>query len=248
MIKKGIKTSLIIIILFFAYLFIANWQIYYRIDKAKLKATDNRHIYIFNENVNNSSLVYGAMGDSITSGVGVSNYEESYTYQVAQKIAGTSIKVTHFNYSYPGAKTSDVIKDLLPNLIIDKPDVITLLIGINDVHGNVSKTKFKKNYEIILFNLKNQTQAKINVTSIPFIGSNSLLWPPYNYYYKTKTISFNKIIKELAGVNNINYIDLTTPTLKYASSDSPYYSKDRFHPSYEGYKYWAKIIYDNLSK
>ncbi len=248
MIKRGVKIFLIIIVLLVAYLFIANWQIYYRLDQAGLKSTDNRHIYIFNENVDNPYLIYGSMGDSLTSGVGVSNYEESYTYQVAQKIATTSIRVTHFNYSYPGAKTSDLIKNLLPSVIVDNPDVITLLIGINDVHGNVSKDKFRENYQTILSGLKNQTKAKINVISIPLIGCRSLLWPPYNYYYKTRTISFNGIIKELASGNDINYIDLTTPTSKYAYSYSPYYSKDKFHPSYEGYKYWANIIYDNLSK
>lgn len=249
MVKKIIKICLAITFLLIAYLFVANWLLYYHLGKSNLKASDIKHTYIFNEDIkNSSSIIYGALGDSLTSGVGVSNYEQSYPYLVAQKIASTSTKVIHLNYSYPGAKTNDLIKNLLPKIIIDKPDIITLLIGTNDVHDYISKDEFKNNYETILIQLKTKTNAKINVISIPFIGTNSLIYPPFNYYYNSRIINFNKVIKELADSNNINYIDLTTPTAQYSSSISTYYSIDNFHPSNLGYMTWAKIIYDNINK
>jgi len=249
MLKEILKICLAVIFPFAAYLLAAHWLIYHRIAAVDLRASDNRHSYIFNEQATTSrGLVYVALGDSLTAGVGASLYEQSYPYLVAQKIAGKATKVTHLNYSYSGARTSDLINDLLAKAIADKPDVVTLLIGTNDVHGNVSQDEFRRNYETLLTRLKTQTTAKINVISVPFIGTDSLLLPPYNYYYDAKIIRFNQIIKELAVSNHINYIDLTTPTLTYASQASGYYAADDFHPSGLGYQYWSQVIYDHLYK
>ncbi len=242
-----IKIFVIAVFLLIAYLFLSYSLIFYRLDSYKLKSSDNKHVYIIN-NESSSSVTYGAIGDSLTSGVGVSSYTNSFPYQVAQKMANTSTKVTHINYSYPGARTSNVIKDLLPKVILDKPEVITLLIGTNDVFGNVSQAVFRNNYEKIITDLKTQTTAKISVVSIPIIGSDSLIWQPHNLYFRAKVLKFNKIIKEIADNNDVAYIDLTTPTTKYSSANSSYYSVDMLHPSTLGYKYWAQIIYDHLDK
>lgn len=249
MLRTFLKVFFSIVAVFFIYLLIVNWSVYYRIGKVGLKASDNRHSYVFNEQITNSKgLVYVALGDSLTAGVGVSEYEQSYPYLVSQKIAGTSTKVTHLNFSYSGARTSNLINDLLSKAIADQPDLITLLIGTNDVLGNVSQDEFRRNYTTILEQLKNQTAAKINIISIPFLGTNSLLLPPYNCYYQNRIISFNKVIKDLALQNGFNYIDLTAPTASYSTRFSDYYAVDNLHPSTLGYQFWSSIIYDNLSQ
>lgn len=242
-----IKIILTVVILLVAYLYLTYSLIFYRIDSYNLKPSNNNHVYTIN-NDNSPSVTYGAIGDSLTAGVGVNNYEKSYPYLVAKKIASTSTKVTHINYSYSGARTSNVIKDLLPKVILDKPDVITLLIGTNDVFGNVSQAGFRENYEKIVTDLKSQTTAKINIISIPILGSDSLIWQPHNLYFRAKVLKFNKTIKEIADKNDITYIDLTTPTTKYSSANSSYYSVDMLHPSALSYKYWSQIIYDHLDK
>ena len=91
-----------------------------------------------------------------------------------------------------------------------------------------------------------ETKAKIYIINIPFIGSNSLILPPYNYYFNFRTIEFNKIIEDLAQKNNISYIDLYSPTIKEFNKSDSYYSADLFHPSAKGYAFWAKIIYDDF--
>ncbi|NTU98900.1 hypothetical protein HGA64_02750 [Candidatus Falkowbacteria bacterium] len=249
MLKILLKTFLATVAVAVVYLFFAHWQIYRRITISHLKPSDNRHIYVFNDSATSSSgIVYAAIGDSLTSGVGVAAYEQSYPYLVAGKMAGSSIKVTHLNFSYPGARTSHVVNDLVGKAIEAKPDVVTLLIGTNDVHGNVSEATFIQNYEALIKRLKTQTSAKINVVSIPFIGPDSLLWPPYRFYYDYKIIRFNKDIKELAAKYKINYIDLTTPTEQYADHTGPYYAADDFHPSETGYEVWSQIIFNHLDK
>lgn len=254
MFKKILQVFLGLVFLFVVYLFFVNWLIYYRLGQAGLKASDNQHTYILNgqtfgQATNSAGLIYVALGDSLSAGVGVNDYKQSFPYLVAQKMAlASDNKITHLNYSYPGARTSDLIADLLPLAIKDQPDVVTLLIGVNDIHGKVSSAKFKNHYDNILKQLKTQTTAKINVISLPLLGSDALLWPPFNYYYERQTLRFNEIIKDLARANNVNYIDLTGPSAEYAAANNSFYATDNFHPSNLGYDYWAQIIYEHLNK
>lgn len=234
-------------IILVAYLFAAHHYIYKRISDAGLKASDIKGEYIISGGANGGkNLTYTALGDSLTAGVGVSSYEESYPYRLAQKISGGNGIILH-DRAYPGARTSDLIKDLLDTAINDRPGVVTLLIGVNDVHGNVSKKIFTKNYSEILRRLKTETGAKIIAVSIPYIGTDSLLLPPYDSYFRYQTTEYNKIIKGLARENNVIYADLYTPTERMFENDA-LYSADLFHPSARGYELWSEIIYADYDK
>lgn len=246
--KKTYLAITILLLLTVAYFFFAHYYFYYKIKVAGLKPVDTRHTYeIKSPNASSSKLVYVALGDSLTSGAGTEKVEDSFPYLLAEKFAVNN-NIILKNFSYPGAKTSHLIKDLLSPAIADKPDIITLLIGTNDIHGNVSADHFKKNYTHILDRLTKETKAKIYVISIPFIGAKTILLPPYNYYYDHKTAKYNNIIKELADTYKIKYIDLATPTAEICEKDGPHYSVDSFHPSAEGYKLWCEIIYADINK
>jgi len=223
-------------------------HIYNKIEDADLKSSDNGQPYfVVNNDTASSSLTYVALGDSLTAGVGVTNYEDSYPYLLAQYFAGNDYQINLQSRSYPGERTADLIKDYLPEAISDNPDVVTLLIGVNDIHGQISRKEFSQNYETILKRLTTETNAKIYVINIPFIGADNLLLPPYDYYFNLKTRQFNKIIKELADKYSVKYIDLYTPTEDLFRDNGSHYSTDFFHPSAEGYKIWADLIYADIS-
>jgi len=247
--NKIIIISLFIIISSAIYLFMTHHYIYERLSDAGLKSPDLRGEYMIGRSENNGTkLIYAALGDSLTAGVGVSNYEDSFPYQFAKKMSGNSNnQIILRNRAYPGARTGHLIKDLLPSAINDRPDVVTLLIGVNDIHGNVSKKVFSENYAEILRRLKTKTKATIIAISIPFIGTDSLLFPPYDLYFKYETIEYNKIIKKLAQESNVKYVDLFTPTERMFEN-SAFYSADLFHPSARGYELWSDIIYAGYDK
>lgn len=236
-----------VIISLAGYLFAAHHFIYKRISGAGLKSPDSKGEYLISSGINTGAkITYTALGDSLTAGVGVSKYEDSYPYRLAQTMSGGSGVILR-DRAYPGARTSDLIKDLLDTAINDQPDIITLLIGVNDVHGNVSKKIFTENYAEILRRLKTETKARIVAISIPYIGTDSLLLPPYNLYFKYRTVEYNKIIKKLAQENNIEYADLYTPTERMFANPA-LYSADSFHPSASGYRLWSEIIYADYNK
>jgi lysophospholipase L1-like esterase len=246
--NKILIIGLAIFILLAVYLLVAHHIIYKRIGGAGLMATNTKGQYFIKSSVDNApTLVYTALGDSLTAGVGVENFEQSYPYLLAKKFAGSGSNINLHPQAYPGARTSDLIRDFLTPAINDKPDIVTVVIGVNDVHGFVSQAQFTKNYQLILNRLKKETKAKIYAVSIPYIGSDSLLIFPYNLYFKHETEQYNKIIKKLAQEDGIQYVDLFTPA-ENMYQDSAFYSSDSFHPSAKGYEFWAGIIYADLNK
>lgn len=246
--KKYLITVVTIFVIIIAYLYLAHTYIYRRIGAAHLQATDDRHAYILgNMDTNSKKIIYASLGDSLTAGVGTNKYEESYPYLLAQSLADTDKTVVHKNFSYPGARTEDLIRDLLKGTIAEQPDMITVLIGTNDVHGLVSTADFQKNYEYIVRELTTKTKAQVYLISIPHIGSHSLILPPYSNYFDSKINEFNGVIQDLTKTYKLRYIDLTTPTKEILKKDGIHYADDLFHPSAAGYASWAKIIYDGIN-
>ena len=239
-------TLAVVFVAIIGYLWFGYANIYNRIRSGGLKTVDTQYIYNFNTG-SAQEIKYAALGDSLTAGIGTDSYEESYPYLLSKDLSKDNSIILK-DFSLLGARTEDVIdKGLLEGVVEDKPDIITLLIGVNDVRENISEKEFKGNYTYIVNELVKNTNAKIYLINIPFIGSNTLYLPPYNIYFKNRTIEFNNIIKEIAKENNLTYIDIATPTEQIFKKDGLYYSVDSLHPSKEGYKILEQIIYDNIN-
>jgi len=246
--KKAIIYFLGLTILITGYLLLANYLIYYRIHQGNLVLPDTKHDYMIGSS-SSTGLVYVALGDSLTSGVGVEKYEDSYPYLVASELSkAKNAQIELKTFSYPGARTTDLIRDLLDPAIASNPDMITLMIGVNDIHGRVGKEEFRDNYEYILGRLTKETRARIYVVSIPNIGTDESMLPPYKYYFEMQTQFYNQIVRSLAEKYGLYFIDLTEATMAESGKNDGYYSRDLFHPSAKGYRIWAQIIYDNINR
>lgn len=197
------------------------------------------------ENLNKQTIKFTTLGDSLLAGVGSSNYQFNLAYLVSQKLASGDKKVELSNLAYPGAKSKDLITSQLPQAIAEKPDQVLILIGINDVHDLISQNEFNSNYQQIINQLTNKTSAKITVVNIPFLGSNKILLPPWNFFIDLKTSQFNKIIKNIAKEKNLKLINLYSFTKKNFVNSSDLYSSDQFHPSDKGYLLFSELINAN---
>ncbi len=187
------------------------------------------------------------IGDSLMTGSGASDSAHSLPYLLAQNMTGKYKKVHLQNFAAPGFRTADLIRNLLSPAINAKPQVAVVLIGVNDIHGKVSAEDFENNYRLILTRLTTETKAKIYIVSTPFIGANTLMLPPYQYYFDTKTKEQNVIIQKLAREFAVTYIDLYADTHALFLKSGSQYSADLFHPSSLGYKIWADSLYDRIN-
>lgn len=248
--NKIVYCPIILLAIIVVYIFTINAFIYHRIGDGNLIAPNknNENVYIMSTTEAKATTTYAALGDSLTAGVGADDYSESYPYLLAAKMSGKGVNINLKNFSAPGYKTQDLIDVFLDSAIEAKPDIITLLIGVNDIHNYVGRNQFEKNYSYILDRLTKETQAKIYLINIPYIGSSSTILPPLDYYFETETDSYNKVVKELADRYGLQYIDLNSPTKDLFKTDGSHYAADSFHPSAYGYKLWANIIYDRLNQ
>lgn len=173
---------------------------------------------------NNQVIKYLALGDSLTAGVGALDYKNTYPYQVAQKLSVKN-KVELINVAHAGDTSNDVLINQLPQALSAKPDLITLMIGINDIHNLKSLGEFKSNLLKITSSLK-KTGARIYLISIPYLGSSKIVYFPYNFILDFRTKQFNQTIQQIATNEGFKYIDLYSLT-----EDTKFYSADQFHPS-----------------
>jgi len=243
--------GLIIVLLLIAvalYLNRAYAHIFDTISAANLLPPPRQSAYAFGDSVGAFQRLYLAMGDSLTAGVGANQYEETYPYLVGQSLAarygGLSVK----NSGFPGLKAVDLLGGPLNSAVSNNPQIVTLFIGINDVYGSVNLNDFKKSYEEILSRLTEETNAKVYAVGLPVLGSGSLLWPPYNYYFDWRTRQFNQAIKELAAKYQVIYIDLYAPLKSVLKTAGPYYAGDNFHLSAAGYALIAPLIYNGIKQ
>lgn len=243
--QKTIIISIIVLAILAIYLNRSYAYIYNYVSQKNLTSPTTEQSYTFGNKQNQKTITYIALGDSLTTGIGATNYQKTYPYLLATSLAKnnatSTIKLT--NLAQPGAKTADIINSQLPGIINPKPNIVTLLIGANDIHGFVSAKDFQTNIETIIGTLK-KTNAKIIIINIPYIGARTLVLPPYNIYFDLKTKQFNKIMANIATQENVKYIDIYTPT-KSLLNNSAVYSSDKFHPSEGVYLTWSQIIYAN---
>ncbi len=221
-------------------------HIYDTITMVNLTAPEHETGYALGNVFKAKDTIYVALGDSLTAGVGLEQYEDSYPYLVANKLTAQFEGVTLVPLASPGARTIDLGTGLLDQAIKAQPKIVTILIGINDVHGSVSLGEFSKNYEHLLNRLTQETSATIYTISIPYIGDKTLIHWPYSTYFNWRIKQFNQEIKNLATRYQVQYLDLYTPAFADFQNMSPNYAADHFHPSAVGYTIWANLIYDHL--
>jgi len=245
--KKTLLILTLILLVIVGYLLFTHHYIYRGIGLAHLPDVDISHNYMIGNKIDNK-IIYAVLGDSLTAGVGADRYIDSFPYLIAKDFTQAGVGVNLQVFAYPGARSENLINDLLEPAIKSQPQLVTILIGTNDMHGFISLNKFKKNYQYVIDQLKTRTKAKIFLISVPFIGSDALILEPWRYYFNQETIKYNQVIKELADTNGVGYVDIATPTATKFKTSGSHYSVDNFHPSAEGYALWSKIIYDKINQ
>lgn len=185
-------------------------------------------------NPSGKTFKFVALGDSLTEGVGVSDYKSSFPYLTALKIP--SKKVELINLARAGATSKDVLISQIPQAVSARPDLITILIGTNDIHNLVSQKEFENNFTQSVKALK-KTHARIFSLSLPYLGSDEIVLFPYNFLLNFRTNQFNNIIRKTAREFGVEFIDLYS-----LKKGTDFYSADKFHPSEAGYKTWAEVI------
>ena len=189
-------------------------------------------------------------GDSITdAGRDRRNYHnlgDGYPKYAAEHIraAHPECDFEFINFGISGNRTSQLFDRIYTDGIAFQPDVISILIGINDIWhrygaGKITTTdeQFALNYRCILERLKKETSAKIVILA-PF-----LLDAPGKEHMREDLKTVLLIVRELADEFADVYVPLDE---KFAQAletqpEPLYYSADGVHPNDNGRMFIGKI-------
>jgi lysophospholipase L1-like esterase len=92
------------------------------------------------------------LGDSLSQGVGASSIEHSWVLETQRALADRGLRYRIVNLSFSGARIADVLDRQLPALagLAVAPDLVTVLIGSNDIIRRDLRARLPEHYRAML--------------------------------------------------------------------------------------------------
>ena len=186
------------------------------------------------------TLRYVALGDSYTIGTSVQEHER-FPNQLVARLPQLQLVA---NLGVNGFTSSDLIAVELPKLPALRPDVVTVLIGVNDVvQGSPSST------------YRDNVLADILPTLVDLVGADRILVVTIPDYTVTPQggafgdraqqsaaiRDFNLEMTQVATARGITVVDIHDISLE-AATDRSLVASDGLHPSGAQYARWVERI------
>ena len=140
------------------------------------------------------------------------------------------------NLGISGNRTEHLVERLEADFIEIQPDIVSILIGVNDVwhhysHGiETSDEQFEKNYRVVLDALKTRTNARILMIQ-PFLLETV---DPAKQAYTEELARKQAIVKQLADEYADAYLPLDEILHRETEEEPAYYAADGVHPTPDG--------------
>ncbi len=140
------------------------------------------------------------VGDSVIAGVGVETLEQSLTAKVAEELAKTTGCPVHWSaFGSNGDQACDLTKKI-QQFPREKVDAVIVSIGVNDVSGLTSVTRWQIEITLMIAELKNHFRAPIVFMGLPPMGRFPGLPQPLRFALGTRAAMLDLILKNAALV------------------------------------------------
>ncbi|MGW9632133.1 SGNH/GDSL hydrolase family protein [Agromyces sp. NPDC055520] len=180
-------------------------------------------------------LLYVAIGDSAAQGIGASRPDRSYVGRIADELresTGQSVRVV--NLSVSGATTALAVRDQLPKLRElrsrgDRPDVVTVSIGANDI-AEWNPERFARDIRSIFAELPlHAVVADLPCFHLP--------------HHERKVAEANRMLRAAAREYGLVVAPLHELTRRQGLRGIlTQFARDMFHPNDHGYAVWAEAF------
>ena len=188
---------------------------------------------------------YVALGDSYTIGTSVGKAERWPNQLVAglgARVPPTAVELVA-NLGVNGFTSADVIRTELPALPGLRPEVVSLLVGVNDVIRGVSAGAYEANV------------GRILEAAIELVGAGrtfGLTTPDYTVTpagadygnpiaVAARIREFNAVFTAAAEAHHVAVVDIHDLSLR-AAADRSLVARDGLHPSGAQYALWVERI------
>lgn len=191
---------------------------------------------------------YVALGDSYTIGTSVAEFERwpnQVVARLASPEAGSAARPLELvgNLAVNGFTSSDVIAVELPALAALDPELVTLLIGVNDVVQGVPLVTYRSNLERIL----DELAVRVGSHRIVAVTTPDYTVTPAGADYGDPARqaagirAVNEGLGDVAKDRRVVVVDIHDLSLR-AGSDRSLVARDGLHPSGTQYALWVDRI------
>ena len=209
----------------------------------------------------NKSFTFLFQGDSITDGNRGRNTDPNhimghgYAYSIASCIGADFCKDNHhfINKGISGNTISDLEKRWQNDALDLNPDVISILIGINDVSSEIDKkptaltnAEFENKYRKLILDAMKANSGTVLVLCLPFVapvGKRIADFEHWNQAINEKNNLIQKLAKEYNSVL-VNFPQVLERAVKKAPAD--YWVWDGIHPTVPFHtlmaREWIKVV------
>lgn len=194
---------------------------------------------------------YLALGDSYTIGTGASDESHNYPSIIAERITkATGRKVDLTNPAVNGFTTVDLIDRELRYVRGFEPQLVSILIGVNDlVQGRTPeqyRASLQRIYDAVAgLELPEGHVAAISIPNWSVVPAARDFGDPDRL--RRVTDAFNAIAREEASSRGFTWIDISEVSTSNMGAEG-WISEDRLHPGDTQYAAWADVIWDALKK
>ncbi len=181
---------------------------------------------------------YLALGDSYTIGTGASDDAHSWPSIIAARLGA---ELT--NPAVNGYTTLDLIRDELPHLERVRPDLVTILIGVNDLVQGRTADQYRDSLNRIYDAVARATPKLVIAVSIPtwsyvpaaaeFGGAQRV---------ERLTDIFNDVARGEAEARDFAWVDIGPASTSGIGTDG-WIAADDLHPGDAQYAAWAEAIW-----
>lgn len=187
---------------------------------------------------------YLALGDSYTIGERVSQ-AESFPFQLR-----AALQTKGYNVAEPtviartGWRSDVLLSNIKPDNTGPAPDLITLLIGVNDQYQGRSVESFRQNLLLLLDEaerLAKGGRGGIVLVTIPDYSATPFAAGSDTVEIRTQLDAFDATVLAEAAARGLPVVDIT-PGSKDARADRTLVADDGLHPSGRMYARWVEAI------
>ena len=188
-------------------------------------------------------------GDSITDcGRGENGYGQGYAFMVSGLLGAEEAgKHEFYNKGISGNRVVDMYARIKRDCINLNPDVLSVLIGVNDVwheidnQNGVDAEKFEKIYDMLITEIKEALPDTKIIIMAPYVTKGSATEAAWDYF-SGEVAKRAKAAERIAKKHNLKFVttqDKFDEMLK--KHPEPYWTQEGVHPTEAGHALLAGL-------
>jgi lysophospholipase L1-like esterase len=185
-------------------------------------------------------LRYLALGDSYTIGTGASSDAHAWPSIIAARLGA---QLT--NPAVNGYTTLDLIRDELPLLERVDPELVSVLIGVNDLVQGRTAEQYRRSLREIYDAISGRRVFTVSIPTWSYVPAAADFGGADHVDRLTAT--FNDVARKESGARSFGWIDIGPASISGIGTRG-WIASDQLHPGDAQYEVWAEAIWPVVRK